>query len=111
MSNGHGGRRIGAGRKTRRQEDELRKILDEAWPPADRIEVIKKIVERALYGLEDQLKSAALLLGYAYGRPVAMDAQEIELRVNQEIEGILESLKSRLDGTTFKKVVAALSET
>lgn len=66
-----GGRRPGAGRKSKAEEAGLLEFLGEAFPQADRAAVIKALVKEAKFG---NVQAAALLLNYAYGKP----AQRVE---------------------------------
>lgn len=61
-----GGRRPGAGRKSKAEEAGLTQLLDEAWLPRERKAVIKQLNTQAKKG---NVKAAALLLAYAYGKP------------------------------------------
>lgn len=66
-----GGRRPGAGRKSKAEEAGLLEFLGAAFPQADRAAVIKALVVQAKNG---NVKAAGLLLNYAYGKP----AQRVE---------------------------------
>lgn len=66
MANGHGGKRNGAGRKSKAEEFGLAALLDECWTTDDRRAVIKKLNTLAQEGV---LGAAELLMAYAYGRP------------------------------------------
>lgn len=66
MANGHGGKRNGAGRKSKAEEFGLAALLDECWTVDQRKAVIKALHEQAADGV---LGAAELLLAYAYGRP------------------------------------------
>jgi hypothetical protein len=62
----NGGRRPGAGRKSKAEEAGLQQLLEEAWLPKERIAVIKQLNIQAKKG---NVKAATLLLAYAYGKP------------------------------------------
>lgn len=62
----NGGKRPGAGRKPKADEEELLEILEQAWPKKDVIAAIKAIAERAMMG---DLAALTLLLAYKYGKP------------------------------------------
>ena len=66
-----GGRRPGAGRKSKAEEAGLLEFLGAAFPQADRAAVIKALVVQAKNG---NVQAAGLLLNYAYGKP----AQRVE---------------------------------
>lgn len=62
----NGGKRPGAGRKSKAEEFGLAALLDECWTRAERKEVIRTLYLAAKKGNE---RAAALLLAYAYGKP------------------------------------------
>jgi hypothetical protein len=62
----NGGRRPGAGRKSKAEEAGLQQLLDDAWTTTERKAVIKAMHKSAKAG---NVKAAALLLSYAYGKP------------------------------------------
>ena len=68
----HGGAREGAGRKPKRDEEELKALLNKAWPKSERLAAIKKHAQQAKDGNE---KSFQILMAYGYGKPV--DRKEI----------------------------------
>ena len=61
-----GGRRAGAGRKPKAQEDALTALIDEAWPDAQKLKAFRKHAEQAEDG---DVKSFLALLNYRYGKP------------------------------------------
>jgi hypothetical protein len=63
---GHGGARPGAGRKPKEVKDSLPGLLQEGWPREDRLACIQALAGKASGG---DVKAAALLLGYSYGKP------------------------------------------
>jgi hypothetical protein len=71
-STNHGGKRPGAGRRPKRQSEELQRLLKKAWPKDAREAVIRKMSEEAQAG---NVKAATLLLNYEFGKPV--ERQEI----------------------------------
>jgi hypothetical protein len=62
-----GGSRPGAGRKSKAEEAGLKQLLDAAWTPTDRKAVIKALIAQSKKG---NVKAAALLMSYAYGKPI-----------------------------------------
>lgn len=66
-----GGRRPGAGRKSKAEEAGLKALLDEVWTPKDRKAVIVALSKQAAQG---NVQAATLLFNYAFGKP----AQRIE---------------------------------
>ncbi len=61
-----GGRRPGAGRKSKAEEMGLAALLDNCWPVSDRKHVIRTLHLAAKNG---NARAAALLLAYTYGKP------------------------------------------
>lgn len=66
MANGHGGARVGAGRKSKAAEFRLYYLLAEAWPREERVAFFRALAEKAKAGDMDAGKT---LLHYTYGRP------------------------------------------
>lgn len=62
----HGGARPGAGRKKRADEQDLIRLLDRAWPKAERAAAIRKHAELANQG---DVRSFGILMAYAFGKP------------------------------------------
>jgi hypothetical protein len=79
-----GGAREGAGRKSRAQTLHIDALLDSAWPRARRIRAIKRLADMA-ESEEGDTRAAALLLGYAYGKP----AQPIEIDLDDRIANLM----------------------
>jgi hypothetical protein len=67
VANGHGGARRGSGRQSNRDEQQLQKVLKQAWPERDRIAATKVMVAKALGG---DVEAYKLLAGYTWGKPV-----------------------------------------
>lgn len=66
----HGGRRPGAGRKTRAEETELLSLLQKHWTPEERANVILALIRTAKdQSNREQVRAAALLFERAYGKP------------------------------------------
>lgn len=61
-----GGRRPNAGRKSKAEENGLKRLLDRCWPSKQRAQAIRQLATRASNG---DLESIKLLLAYAYGKP------------------------------------------
>lgn len=76
MANGnqHGGKRKGAGRKSKAEELGLVALLDECFTVEERKKVIRVLVEAATRAPLFNIEAAKLLLAYTYGKPV--DKQE-----------------------------------
>ena len=102
-----GGARAGAGRKPKPQMEELRSLLDEAWPREARINAIRALACFSDAGFPGAMR---LLLAYAYGTPTTLDESAIAQAVSVEIDAFMDALKDRLDARTFAKVVAAVQE-
>ena len=67
--NGWGGKRPNqTGRPSVRRELDLKNLMDEAWPVADRILSIKAVAALAQAG---DVQAAKLLMSYAHGLPIA----------------------------------------
>ena len=71
----NGGKRTGAGRKSRAEEAGLQRLLEECFTDADRRACIKALVARTKPGKNFSMEAVKLLFAYAYGKPV--DRQEI----------------------------------
>ena len=87
--------------------DELRSIIDEAWPRAERVKAIRNLACFADAGFPAAMR---LLLAYAYGTPTTLDEAAIAEAVSVEIDAFMAHLKDRLDAQTFARVVAAFHE-
>jgi hypothetical protein len=66
MSDGRGGARVGAGRKSKAQEFKLYYLLEEAWPAEDRVAFFRELATKARAG---DIEAGKLLLLYSYGKP------------------------------------------
>lgn len=64
---GKGGQPGRSGRKSNAARDDLTKLLNRAWPKAERAEMIKRLAIQANAG---DVRAAALLLSYGYGKPI-----------------------------------------
>jgi hypothetical protein len=70
INQNHGGKRKGAGRKSKAEEMELQSLLDKCWTKADREACIKKLASKAKDPLStDFMDAAKLLMAYAFGKP------------------------------------------
>jgi hypothetical protein len=63
---GNGGKRPGAGRKSKAEEMGLKALLNECWTVSDRKEAVKALAARAKQG---DLAAITLLMQYAFGKP------------------------------------------
>jgi hypothetical protein len=85
--NKYGGPKPGAGRKSKAAELGLVGILDEAFPPEERVELFRKLKEMALTG---DMRAIELLAAYTWGKPrqavelTGADGGAIELNVYAE---------------------------
>jgi hypothetical protein len=70
-----GGARPGAGRPSARQEADLRVLMNEAFPHADRVAVVKEMVRQAKQG---NVKAAVALLDRVFGKPTQYVEQTSE---------------------------------
>jgi hypothetical protein len=61
-----GGKRPGAGRKSKAEEMGLAALLDKCWTQADREKCIRELARLASAGEMEPIK---LLMAYAYGKP------------------------------------------
>ena len=102
----NGGARRGAGRPPRNREDEIDAALREAVTPDALIIVWRTLVSRAQMG---DSREIGLLFAYKYGRPPSMDENEIDARVEAELDGIIDKIKATLDGDSAAKVLAAIA--
>jgi hypothetical protein len=67
---GNGGKRQGAGRKSKAEELGLQKLLDKCWTQAERRACIKKLAQDAKSkDFKERSESRKLLLAYAFGKP------------------------------------------
>jgi hypothetical protein len=66
MSQQHGGKRPGAGRKSKAEENDLQGLMLRCWPKKQRMEMVRKWAERAERG---DLEAGKLLMAYTYGKP------------------------------------------
>lgn len=78
-----GGKRVGAGRKSRAQELGLAELLDRAWPNAKRIKFFSELAKlaenpRTVQGME----AGKLLAAYTYGKPTERNEQEHSGSIN-----------------------------
>lgn len=68
----NGGARAGSGRKTRREEDDLQKLLKKCVPKERREAILKKLAEDAeSTSFKTRNESRKLLLAYLWGKPIA----------------------------------------
>lgn len=74
---GHGGKREGAGRKTKAAELGLQELLDTCWPLSDRQATIKKLASLANRG---NLQAVQILMSYTYGKP----KERVELSTDKD---------------------------
>lgn len=102
-----GGSRPGAGRKPKPEMEELKALIDEAWPREMRVRSLRDLGVMADAGFPAAMR---LLLAYAYGTPVTLDQAAIAQAVSVEIDAFMEALKERLDAPTFAKIIAAVQE-
>jgi len=77
-----GGRRPGAGRKTRAAEFGLHTMIDSIWTVKDQKETIRRLVERAVKGDMEAIK---LLMAYRFGKPPS------EMKVSGSIDANLKT--------------------
>jgi hypothetical protein len=66
MEKEHGGKRAGAGRPPKSNEEELQDLLKKGWSKKQRLEAIKKAAHRASLG---DLEALKLLMAYTFGKP------------------------------------------
>jgi len=71
----HGGKREGAGRKPKQQEQDLIDKLDSI---INKEEVIKKLGEKALSG---DMRAMGLYMGYRYGKP----KETKDIHINEDV--------------------------
>lgn len=102
---GGGGARPGAGRKSTRDEQELKALLDSAWPLDDRIAAVKRTSEIATAG---DVISFKTLMAYAYGTPPSGDDLKTEEAVDNALETILSTLEESLTPQAWAEVRHAL---
>lgn len=76
----NGGKREGAGRKTKAEEMGLPKLIDEVIGDEGKKAIIKKLYDKA--AIDGDVKAITLLMAYMYGKPV--DIKEIDLTTNGE---------------------------
>lgn len=76
MANGHGGKRAGAGRKTKAETLQLDKLLDECVSDDDIKELFRVLVRN---GKRGNVNAIMALLAYRYGKP--KDRQELTGKV------------------------------
>lgn len=76
-----GGRRLGAGRKSKAEEVGLNSLLNEAISQAERKAIIRDLVSQAKGG---NIKAAALLLAYIYGKPKELHDVAISSKIELE---------------------------
>jgi hypothetical protein len=71
MADGRGGKRAGAGRKSRAEELGLQELLDRVFDNKSRVKVFKRLITLATDRLDGNTSvyAAKLLLGYTYGTP------------------------------------------
>jgi hypothetical protein len=67
VANGHGGKRLNAGRKTEKDIHSLQQVLDEALSHEERVEIFRVMGSRARSG---DSNAARVVLGYLYGTPL-----------------------------------------
>jgi hypothetical protein len=84
-----GGKRAGAGRKPRADEQELLKLLKKGWPLKDRHTAVRKLSEQANAGDKEAFK---ILSGYAYGKP-----KEIHQHENPDGSALLQPVADVID--------------
>lgn len=63
----NGGKRPGAGRKPKEIQQDVIRLLDDAWPQEQREAAIKKMAELASGG---DVRALTLLLAYRFGKPL-----------------------------------------
>ncbi len=63
---GHGGKREGAGRKSKAEELGLQELLDTCWTLSDRETAIRKLASLSNRG---NLQALQILMAYTYGKP------------------------------------------
>lgn len=71
----HGGKREGAGRKPKQQEQDL---IDKLDTIINKEEVIKKLGEKALSG---DMRAMGLYMGYRYGKP----KETKDIHINEDV--------------------------
>ncbi len=75
MTTGHGGARLGAGRKRKFEDLDLQGLLSDTWPSEKRHAAFTRLAEKADSDRGDSIEAMKLLLSYAYGKPI--ERQEI----------------------------------
>jgi len=79
----NGGKRAGAGRKSRVVEQDLNALLDKCVPAKDRESIVRKLAEDALsVSFRVRNEARKLLLAYMFGKPVDRVELEGEVDVN-----------------------------
>lgn len=106
MADGRGGKRPGAGRKSRAEELGLQELLDRVFDKRSRVKVFKKLMNLATGTWEGNTSvyAAKLLLGYTYGTPTRRieltgeDGGAIEFEVvGEQLDRKLAALLARCD--------------
>jgi len=70
MANGHGGKRNGAGRKTKAEILGLAELIDESWPLDEQKKVLAKLANDCISAdFHTRHEARKLLLAYKFGKP------------------------------------------
>jgi len=86
----HGGKRKGAGRKSKAEEAGLRQEIDEVVSVEDRQAIWKKLASNAKEG---DKPSTELLFAYYYGKPTDKVQMEHSGNVDSEVQIVFKPLK------------------
>ena len=97
-----GGQKGASGRKTAKDEIELKNLLDECWTVDDRRACIKKLATKAKgRGLIFSMEAVKILMAYAYGKPV--EHKEINTSVEVGLTPDIQSMIDKIYGAPTQK--------
>ncbi len=104
MSN-RGGKRAGAGRKPRQQEDEILSLFANACPPEQRATIIRSVTARAQAG---DVRCADFIFNRIYGTPLSGDDLKLREKLEAELADLFKTMETGLSPQAWQEVSALL---
>lgn len=83
MAKGHGGKRPGAGRKSKAEELGLAELIDSVWSIPQQKNVLKKLAQDCnSKDFKERHEARKLLLAYKFGQPTANQKTDLSGRID-----------------------------
>ncbi len=102
----NGGKREGAGRPTKKAEEDLHAFMTKAWPSERRERAFEAAARAAEEG---DIQALKLLASYALGTPPSGDGLLIQQQVDDTIRAYRETLKEELPESLWQQIEPILN--